>query len=290
MAYTLGSLFTGLGGIDLAFQWAGFEIAWQVEIDDRCNRVLEQYWPAASRLGDVRGVSSGDTCRVDVLAGGFPCQPFSIAGLRRGADDPRNMWPEFRRLIGEFRSRVVFLENVPAILAGYGGQVTADLAASGYVGAWDVISAADAGASHLRERWYCVAVAYSGGVGYKLGEGQSSDGLCVTNWHDTPQAGGWSQLESRTCGPSARCPIYRMAGSADGLPAWMDAAEWWRGWPAGLGQPQHAWEPPRTVADKNTVPDYEQRTEETGNAVVPQVVYPIAVEIRRALEVMDAIP
>lgn len=162
------SLFSGIGGIDIGLAAAGFDIVAQVEIDGYCQQVLRkhsrQWWPNAVIHDDARefGADSIGRSSIDILAGGFPCQPFSTAGVQLGRKDPRNMWPETRRIIGEIQPRAVLLENVAGLITrtgdtpGYVGTVLADLSEMGYVGAWGVISAADAGASHRRERIWIV--------------------------------------------------------------------------------------------------------------------------------------
>ncbi len=102
---------------------------------------------------------------VDLVSAGYPCQPFSVAGSRAGADDPRHLWPEVYRIIREARPRLVFLENVPGHLSMGFGDVLGDLAAAGYAAEWGVFSAAEVGAPHLRKRLFCLAFsdAYSGG-------------------------------------------------------------------------------------------------------------------------------
>lgn len=162
---TAGSLFSGIGGIDLAFALAGFNILFQVEIDDFCRKVLAKhgptYWQHSALHTDVRGVGRHNLPSVDVLFGGFPCQDISNAGRRAGIvhGEKSGLWREFKRLIGELRPSVVFLENVPTItVARRGGiEVITDLAQMGYDARWGIVSARDAGAPHLRERWFCVA-------------------------------------------------------------------------------------------------------------------------------------
>ena len=163
--FTVVSLFAGIGGIDLAFQQAGFEIIGQVENDNFCQRVLEKHWPNVPRWGDIRDVTGSDirskigTRTIDVMAGGFPCQDISVAGkgdgIQRG--NRSGLWYEFARLIGDLRPRIVFLENVPAITTRGGAIVIGDLAAMGYDAQWGMFRAADVGAPHQRERWFCVA-------------------------------------------------------------------------------------------------------------------------------------
>ena len=99
MTLTVGSLFTGIGGIDLGLERAGMRVLWQVEIDDWCRRVLAKHWPDVERFADVRDVGAHNLAPVDVICGGFPCQPVSTAGKQRGRADERWLWPEFARIV-----------------------------------------------------------------------------------------------------------------------------------------------------------------------------------------------
>ena len=98
-----GSLFAGIGGFDLGFERAGLRCGWQVEKDAFCQRVLEKHWPDVPRFGDIRDVGRKELPAVDVIIGGFPCQPFSQAGQQRGTDDDRFLWPEMLRVIEEMQ-------------------------------------------------------------------------------------------------------------------------------------------------------------------------------------------
>lgn len=156
---TFGSLFAGIGGLDLGLERAGMECRWQVEIDEYCQKVLHKHWPDVPKYGDIFDVDFTQVEPVDLICGGFPCQPFSVAGKRRGAKDERYLWPEFARAIREARPEWVLLENVPGLLAMAGefGQVLADLASCGFDAEWDCIPAAAVGAPHLRYRVFVVA-------------------------------------------------------------------------------------------------------------------------------------
>lgn len=118
MARTVGSLFSGIGGIELGFTQAGFEIAWAVEKDPACCRTYRYNFPAVKLLEkDIRTVRPIDLSPVDILTAGFPCQPFSIAGQQKGFSDARGqLFYEVRHFIGAHRPRFVFLENVPNLL------------------------------------------------------------------------------------------------------------------------------------------------------------------------------
>jgi DNA (cytosine-5)-methyltransferase 1 len=172
--YTAGSLFSGIGGIDLAFSLAGFDILFQVEIDEFCQKVLakhsKEYWPNAEIFADVRAVGQHNLPTVDILFGGFPCQDISNAGKREGlvAGKRSSLWFEFARIISELRPGIVLLENVEAITTPRkkeDGQlsppdmavVVDTLASMGYSARWGIIAASDAGAPHQRNRWFCLA-------------------------------------------------------------------------------------------------------------------------------------
>lgn len=172
---THGSLFAGIGGFDLGFERAGIETVWQVEIDPFCRKVLEKHWPNVKRFEDVRKCHGTWELRpVDIVTGGFPCQPHSQAGRRKGTADERWLWPEFLRIVCELRPRFVVVENVSGLLTSGMGDVLGGLAASGYDAEWQSIPAAAFGAPHIRERVWIVArernVADSESVGRRNGE------------------------------------------------------------------------------------------------------------------------
>jgi len=154
---TFGSLFAGIGGIDLGLERAGMTCLWQVELDNYCTKVLEKHWTEVRRYRDVRKCGKRNLEPVDLIAGGFPCQPHSVAGKRRGAADDRNLWPEFIRIIREARPRYVLAENVPGIVTTYLDQVLSDLESEGYT-CWTFnIPACAFDAPHRRERIFIVA-------------------------------------------------------------------------------------------------------------------------------------
>lgn len=176
---TFGSLFAGIGGIDLGLERAGWIPRWHVEIDEHAASVLAKRWPDVARYEDVRAVDFGSLERVDLVAGGFPCQPVSIAGRQRAQEDERWLWPDFARAIRELRPGVVLVENVPNLLAVNGGdaarEVFGDLASLGYDARWSRIGAVDVGAPHLRNRVWIRAVrrrrAAQGAVSDAVGDG-----------------------------------------------------------------------------------------------------------------------
>ena len=150
---TFGSLFAGIGGIDLGFERAGMACKWQVEIDPYAQRVLAKHWPHVRRHDDVRTWPQSDAERVDVIAGGFPCQDISYAGKGAGlAGERSGLFYEVARIVGEMGPRVVVLENVAALLTRGMGDVLGTLASLGYDAEWHCIPAAAAGAPHIRDR------------------------------------------------------------------------------------------------------------------------------------------
>ena len=153
---TVGSLFSGAGLMDWGLTLAGFDHAWFCESDPFCRRVLERRWPGVPIYEDVRSLVAPE--RVDLLAGGFPCQDVSVAGRRTGISGPRSgLWTHFARLIGELRPSYVFVENVPGLLVRGMGTVLGDLASLGYDAEWDCLPAAAFGAPHLRARIFILA-------------------------------------------------------------------------------------------------------------------------------------
>jgi DNA (cytosine-5)-methyltransferase 1 len=168
------SLFSGAGGGLLGTKWLlGWETMGYVEYEPYCQKVLRQriadgLLDPAPIFGDIRrfiseGYAASYAGLVDVVSGGFPCQPFSVAGKRAGADDPRNMWPATIECVRIVRPRFAFLENVPGLLnSGYFGRIIGDLAEAGYGVRWCVLSAADCGAPHRRERLWIMAYARCG--------------------------------------------------------------------------------------------------------------------------------
>ena len=156
------SLFTGIGGIDLACEWAGFRTIAQVEKNEFCREVLEKHWPSVPRFDDVRTVT-GDTLRSagierpTLVSGGFPCQPFSCAGKRRGAADDRALWPEMFRLVSELRPTWCLAENVAGFVGMALDDCAADLESVGYEVRAFMVPACAVGAPHRRDRLFVVA-------------------------------------------------------------------------------------------------------------------------------------
>ncbi len=157
---THGSLFSGGGFFDLAAEWMGWENKFHCEIDDSCKRILKHYWPDAKSHGDIKTtdftIYKGS---INVLTGGDPCQPSSNAGLRRGKEDDRYLWPQMLRAIKEISPAWIVNENVPgSINNGIVDQKISDMEAEGYT-CWPpfIIPASAFGAPHKRNRVWIVA-------------------------------------------------------------------------------------------------------------------------------------
>ena len=185
---THGSLFSGIGGFDLAAQWMGWENVFHCEINPFGQKILKHYWPNAESFNDITKTNfSKYANKIDVLSGGFPCQPFSMAGKRKGTEDSRHLWPEMLRTIREIAPRWVVGENVFGIVSWDGGlvfdQVQIDLESEGYEVTAVVIPAAAKNAPHGRDRvWF---VAHNHGNGNVA----NPDGIRLETWEDTGKMG-----------------------------------------------------------------------------------------------------
>jgi DNA (cytosine-5)-methyltransferase 1 len=173
----IGSLCSGIGGLELGLERAipGARTVWQVEIDPFCRRVLARHWPHAKRHEDIRTVDGTALAPVDIICAGFPCQDISYAGRGAGLDGERSriFW-DVVRIVAEVRPKIVVLENVPALISRGLGVVVDALDQLGFVGEWDLVSAASVGAPHLRRRLFIVAA--------------HSDRLELRDW---PKRGPW---------------------------------------------------------------------------------------------------
>ena len=161
MTLTVGSLFSGIGGLDLGLERAGMEVIWQSEIDPYGCRVLKKHWPEVVNHGNIKEIKWGDVVRPDIICGGYPCQPFSTAGKRNGTDDPRHLWPWVREAISELRPKYAILENVRGHVSLGLNVVLGEMASIGYDAEWQIVSAASVGAPHRRDR--VIIVAYPNG-------------------------------------------------------------------------------------------------------------------------------
>jgi DNA (cytosine-5)-methyltransferase 1 len=157
-----GSLFSGIGGFDLAAEWMGWENLFNCEWEEFPRKVLKHHFPNAKQYGDIKEFNAATYAgRIDILTGGFPCQPYSIAGERKGREDERHLWPEMLRVIRECSPRWIVGENVRGLVSWSGGlvfeEVCADLEAHGYSVQPFILPAAAVNAPHRRDRVWFVA-------------------------------------------------------------------------------------------------------------------------------------
>ena len=330
----IGSMFSGIGGLDLAVERAfDGELAWAVERESHCVKVLERHWPEARVVGDdVRQVDPADLSAVDVLTGGFPCTDLSVAGKRAGLDGEHSgLYSEVLRFASVLKPEWLVLENVIGVLK-YRERIEADMSGLGYGSAWVKLAASDVGAPHWRRRVFIVCkrggdhlgvvkqhgripsgswptavadgdrvamfkqggeplgravrwptptrAAGTGGQtsrsGKRKGEMLLGGAVKETRW---PTDGGTGRLGKRLPGRLNPDWVEMLMGFPIGwtLPgghnirAKMGTGGWTKfpsRWPAGRGEEQHDWEPPRLLEGK-PVKGRPARLKALGNAVVP---------------------
>jgi DNA (cytosine-5)-methyltransferase 1 len=168
-------LFAGIGGIALASEWAGVETVAFCEREPFCQKVLNKHWPDVPIFDDVKTLNKQvleergiNVETIELISGGYPCQPFSIAGERRGEDDDRHLWPEVKRILQEIRPTWFIGENVAGHITLGLDQVLLDLESIGYTWQPFVISASSVNAPHRRERVFIIAhVSDTSSIGHK---------------------------------------------------------------------------------------------------------------------------
>jgi DNA (cytosine-5)-methyltransferase 1 len=269
---TVGSLFSGIGGLELGLERAGWEVRWQVEVDDYCRRVLAKHWPDVPKFGDIRTVTGGALERVDLICGGFPCQDISVAGRRAGIDGERSgLWTEYARLVRLLRPRYVLVENVTNLLVRGLDRVLGDLAALGFDAEWECLSAASLGAPHIRDRVFILAYAH-GPKRWPLTQGRHGADGQDAGWQEAP-GGPRPRGADGGAGPVADPNGLGHRAQAYALCTGRDAPEPSRWWDREPGVER--------VVDG--VPAGVDRGRGLGNAVVPQVAEWLG---RRLLETM----
>lgn len=280
------SLFSGIGGIDLAAEWAGFTTVGQVEWADYPTKVLEKHWPDVPRWRDIRELTYDKFVErtglrtVDLISGGFPCQPFSVAGKQKGKRDDRYLWPEMLRVIREIKPTWVLGENVPGILRIAGKTVCEDLEREGYAVTVFNFEAAAVGAPHRRDRVFFVAHSTSlqcdtrakkqrilrtvqknwREYDYSYRPSETRGEIVADTERVYVQGQHNRQEQGQLRGSCRRSTESRLGGMVDGIAYWLDG--YWKVEP----------DIPRVATGvKNRV----DRLKCLGNAVVPQQVYPI---------------
>jgi len=300
-------LFAGIGGFSYAGEKlvGGFETVAFCEYDEHAQRVLRKHWPDTEIIRDIRELANdADRFRgmVDVITGGYPCQPFSLAGVRRGDQDDRHLWPEMLRVIQAVRPRWVIGENVAGHISMGLDTVLSDLEAAGYASRCYVIPAVAADAPHRRDRVWVVA--HSDDAGQPASEGSRQDNRnqsrhntrwgsadvahagCQRQGAEVSRSGGQSidgaaqrqRTEARNrfadCGEivaNADCVggEDKQGHQADRQEQQFNGAFWWKPEPE-LGR----------VA--NGIPRRVHRLKQLGNSIVPQVAARILYAIKEA--------
>ena len=247
-----GSLFSGIGGFDLAAEWMGWENVFHCEWNEFGQKVLHHYWPNAETFTDItKSDFTKYANKIDILTGGFPCQPYSMAGKRKGKEDERHLWPEMLRAIREIKPKYIVGENVFGLLNWNGGlvfdEVHSDLEFEGYEVQAVVIPAAAVNAPHGRDRVWFVATNTIGiGLQRKGGSTKLEGGrFSFDNTQNNKTT--WDNFPTQS-------PI---CGGDDGIPTKLDGITFskWR---------------------NESIKAY-------GNAIVPQVAYEIFKAIQRTI-------
>lgn len=266
---TLGSLYAGIGGIDLGFDWAGFSTAWQVEIDEWKRSVLAEIAPGAERFGDVRDCGEHNLRRVNCIAGGIPCQPFSTSGSRRGVEDDRYLWPEMLRVVRAIMPAFVLVENVAGLAHEFDGvleQICADLEAAKYeVLPPLMVPLASFGSWHRRDRVWILAHSDEGFRSTEQEQQQKErpkEFPRCAEIHADDNGEGWNGTEVH-----AR---RRQKGSGEAESIWRT---WWDSEPA-VGRMVHG------ISSKLD----RRRVEALGEAVSPIAAQWIAERIKAVME------
>jgi DNA (cytosine-5)-methyltransferase 1 len=195
-----GSLFSGIGGFDLAAQWMGWENVFHCEWNPFGQKVLHYYWPEAEQFTDItKSDFTKYANRIDILTGGFPCQPYSMAGKRLGKEDDRHLWPEMLRAIREVQPRWVVGENVLGLVNWSNGlvfhEVQADLENEGYEVQPYVLPAASVNAPHRRDRVWFVAYSNYKGGGNGFGQVQNENGK-ISKWNNNAELSNTNKFDA----------------------------------------------------------------------------------------------
>lgn len=271
------SLFSGIGGIDLAAEWAGMKTVAFVEQNKFCQKVLAKHWPHVPIFDDVKTISAKDIHEpIDIISGGFPCQPFSNAGKQLGAKDDRHLWPEYLRLIQELRPTWVVGENVAGIINLALDDVLADMEALGYATRAFVIPACAVGAQHRRERVFIMGHSSSCGCDRKPRRRSGKkfkDRYLRMEEISFPNA---SSIGQQGQGLHGRC--FDTKTHPNGKADWTKYG--------GQGNEAIWCAEPDVGRVANGIPARLDRLKSLGNAVVPQQIYPIMKAIKDIEEMM----
>lgn len=215
------SLFSGIGGLDLAAEWAGIQTVGQCEWAEYPARVLEKHWPDVPRWKDIKTLTGDDFYKrtgrrtADIVSGGFPCQPHSVIGKRLSENDERHLWPEFLRVIREIKPKYVVGENVNGILSTIHESVCSDLEKENYEVWTYSIPACAVGAHHQRYRVFILGISKSKS-GLQTDKKADAKRTLRETW-TMPEQQYWDYLPG-TYWAVHKPPIF---GMDDGIPDWM---------------------------------------------------------------------
>ena len=269
-------LFSGIGGFALAASWVWpeHEVVSFCEQDQFCQKVLSKHWPDVPVNTDIHTLRGDEFGSIDLVSGGFPCQPYSVAGKQRGAEDDRALWPEMLRIIKEAKPTWVLGENVAGIIKMELDKVLSDLESIGYETRAFVIPACAVNAPHRRDRVWVLAHSESlrlQGLCFKKDSGGhlAKDGLCNEFARAITDGYSWIAANSHGAGlEKLNAPaISERQGFSAGL--FIDA---WANWPT---------QSPVCGRDDG-IPHRVDRLKSLGNAIVPQVAYEIMKAIKLA--------
>ena len=290
MKLTHFSLCSGIGGLDLAAEWAGFETIGQCEIDEYASRVLAKNFKGVKNYGDIRTITAERLGRdgitgggITVLSAGFPCQPYSLAGKGLGDGDSRDLWGEVARILREVRPKWFVGENTPGLFARsnqrFFRRVIDDITENGYSVSWSIWGACDVGAPHQRDRVFIVGRnadcddekeerALSGGFesAHAAGDNRNfpyavSKRFSKNEIQHGEFAEGWRSADEDEK-EAERVQFARVCSGVPKRRREADGAEWWKAEP-GVG---------RVVA---RISNRVDRLRCLGNAVVPYQALPI---------------
>lgn len=269
-----GSLFSGIGGFDLAAAWMNWINVFQCEKDEWCRKILAKNFPQSKQYADIKDFNGKEyTGTIDVISGGFPCQPFSVAGQRKGKNDDRYLWEEMLRVVGEIKPTYVIGENVTGIIGLALDTVLSDLEAQGYTTETLIIPACGKNAWHRRDRVWIMA--YANSIGRDYEQKESIKSLSDRNGNNTiKEQSRWKQ-QRRFSEPGFISTNANNTGCKEQREQFTDGTKffapqcssWWEAEP-GMDR----------VVDG--LPGRVDRLKGLGNAIVPQVAF----ELFKAVE------
>lgn len=298
-----GSLFSGIGGFDLAAWWVGWENIFNVEIDPFCRQVLKAHFPFAEQFEDIKKFKGKRYHgAIDIISGGFPCQPFSIAGQRLGREDDRYLWPEMLRVIDEIRPAWVVGENVAGILSMVQPGVPVNLASQthftkedqeiitehefivetickdieriGYSVQPFLIPACSTGAPHLRNRIWFIAYTENKVQRQKSERRAEESANKIWNGISTgPGTTGQSRIITHTDGEGLERSASKIIQGRSGQPAWIDPIPAWIEWPTQSPVCRRDDGFSQSLVDISFSKWRKESIRSLGNAIVPQVAY-----------------